>query len=155
MLHYPAAEYFFVTPRKPYLAEHIWQGLLRAQADGSFNRLFHAHFDPLLRRARLSQRRVIELPNPMLDAVRLLPADSPWWYRPLLAPGKMPAKPLSRRTQTTKNRPPLPAGGFSCAATQPRRFTTAQPQISIRDAPSPLALRMAICTAMRCCMPAT
>lgn len=91
VLHYPAAEYFFVTPRKPYLAEHIWQGLLRAQADGSFDRLFHAHFDPLLRRARLSQRRVIELPNPMLDAVRLLPADSPWWYRPLPATGKMPA----------------------------------------------------------------
>lgn len=91
VLHYPSAEYFFVTPRKPYLAEHIWQGLLRAQADGSFDRLFHAHFDPLLRRARLSQRRVIELPNPMLDAVRLLPADSPWWYRPLPAPGKTPA----------------------------------------------------------------
>ncbi|MDC7706901.1 hypothetical protein [Vogesella indigofera] len=91
VLHYPAAEYFFVSPRKPYLAEHIWQGLLRAQADGSFDRLFHAHFDPLLRRARLSQRRVIELPNPMLDAVRLLPADSPWWYRPLPTPGKTPA----------------------------------------------------------------
>ncbi|MDC7700184.1 hypothetical protein [Vogesella indigofera] len=91
VLHYPAAEYFFVTPRKPYLAEHIWQGLLRAQADGSFDRLFHAHFDPLLRRARLSQRRVIELPNPMLDAANLLPADSPWWYRPLPTPGKTPA----------------------------------------------------------------
>ncbi|KMJ54941.1 hypothetical protein ACG97_01370 [Vogesella sp. EB] len=85
VLRYPAAEYFFVTPRKPYLAEHIWQGLLRAQADGSFDRLFHAHFDPLLQRARLSQRRVIELDNPMIDVGRLLPADSPWWYRPLPA----------------------------------------------------------------------
>lgn len=84
-LHYPAAEYFFVTPRKPYLAEHIWQGLLRAQTDGSFDRLFHAHFDPILQRARLSERRVIELPNPLIDPSRLLPPDSPWWYRPLPA----------------------------------------------------------------------
>ncbi|GGX98563.1 hypothetical protein [Vogesella alkaliphila] len=92
VLRYPAAEYFFVTPRKPYLARHIWHGLLRAQADGSFDRLFHAHFDPILQRARLQDRRVIELPNPLIDATKLLPADSPWWYRPLPAPGPAPGK---------------------------------------------------------------
>ncbi|MEQ6290566.1 hypothetical protein ACFPAG_08090 [Vogesella sp. GCM10023246] len=90
VLHYPAAEYFFVTPRKPKLAEHIQQGLLRAKADGSFNRLFHAHFDPILQRAQLAQRRIIELTNPQIDAANLLPADSPWWYHPLPDNGKPP-----------------------------------------------------------------
>ncbi|MFC3625320.1 hypothetical protein ACFOKJ_04055 [Vogesella amnigena] len=89
-LHYPAAEYFFVTPGKPYLAAHIQQGLQRAQADGGFDRFFHEHFDRILQRARLSQRRILELPNPLIDADSLLPADSPWWYHP---ERPVPAKP--------------------------------------------------------------
>lgn len=88
VLHYPAAEYFFVTRGKPYLAGHIQQGLLRAQADGSFDQLFHAHFDPLLQRAKLAERRVIELSNPLLDAATLPPASPAWWYHPLPAADK-------------------------------------------------------------------
>ncbi len=91
VLYYPAAEYFFVTRSKPYLAEHIRQGLLRAQADGSFDQLFHAHFDPLLQRAKLAERRVIELSNPLLDAATLPPASPAWWYHPLPAASKPPA----------------------------------------------------------------
>ncbi|MFC3530921.1 hypothetical protein ACFOLG_01865 [Vogesella facilis] len=88
VLHYPAAEYFFVSPGKPYLARHLHQGLLRAKADGSFDQLFHAHFDPLLQRARLSERRIIRLSNPLLDAATLLPASSAWWYQPPPASGR-------------------------------------------------------------------
>ncbi|WP_174875356.1 hypothetical protein [Vogesella oryzae] len=92
VLHYPAAEYFFVTPGKPYLAEHIRQGLLRAQADGSFDRLFLSHFEPLLRRARLAERRVLELQNPLFDPAKQPAIDPAWWYQPLASPAKPAAK---------------------------------------------------------------
>ncbi|WP_137009943.1 ABC transporter substrate-binding protein [Aquitalea aquatilis] len=82
VLHYPAAEYFFVTPSKPALAEDIRIGLTRAQADGSFDKLFHSHFDPLLRKANLIKRHTIELTLPPEDTVNLLPPKSPWWYQP-------------------------------------------------------------------------
>ena len=46
-------------------------GLEQALADGSFDRLFFAHYGDALQRARLSERQLIELDNP------LLPPDTP------------------------------------------------------------------------------
>lgn len=82
VIHYPTAEYFFVAPGKPHLAQHIRLGLERAHADGSFDRLFLSHFSSLLRRANLSKRRIIELNNPLVNARNLPTPDSSWWYYP-------------------------------------------------------------------------
>ncbi|RUG95895.1 transporter substrate-binding domain-containing protein [Pseudomonas aeruginosa] len=80
-LHYPAAFYFFVSRQRPELAEAIRQGLEKAIADGSFERLFERHFKTRLGKLALRQRRIIELKNPYL------PGKTPFqrealWYRP-------------------------------------------------------------------------
>ena len=80
-LHYPAAFYFFVSRQRPELAEAIRQGLEKAIADGSFERLFERHFKTRLEKLALRQRRIIELKNPYL------PGKTPFqrealWYRP-------------------------------------------------------------------------
>lgn len=71
VLHYKAADYFFVNHANRALAEEIRRGLEAAQADGSFDRLLLAYYGPMLEKAALGKRRVIELPNPSL------PPDTP------------------------------------------------------------------------------
>ena len=66
VIHYPTAFYYFVSRRNPQLADAVKRGLEAAIADGSFERLFNQHFGAALRQARLDQRRVIELVNPLL-----------------------------------------------------------------------------------------
>ena len=91
VMHYPTAEYFFVAPSKPYLAQHLRLGLERAHADGSFDRLFLAHFAPLLRRANLPKRRIIELNNPLIDVSSMPPPNSSWWNNPSTSDSTPPA----------------------------------------------------------------
>ena len=81
VLRYPSPLYFFVAPSRAELAEDIRAGLEQAQADGSFEKLFQAHFRSAIDRLQLAERRVLELRNP------LLPQDAPvqradWWFRP-------------------------------------------------------------------------
>ncbi len=71
LLVYPTASYFFVSPGNTRLAGELQRGLEQALADGSFDRLFFAHYGDALQRARLSERQLIELDNP------LLPPDTP------------------------------------------------------------------------------
>jgi len=66
VLHYPAADYFFVHRDNAGLAEDIRRGLEAAQADGSFDRLLLGYYREMLDMAALGKRRVIELPNPGL-----------------------------------------------------------------------------------------
>ncbi|MDX5373063.1 MAG: transporter substrate-binding domain-containing protein [Pseudomonadaceae bacterium] len=81
VIHYPTAFYFFTSRARADLAEAIEQGLEAMIADGSFDALFRQHHGATLERARLEQRRRIELNNPEL------PAQTPFqreelWYRP-------------------------------------------------------------------------
>ena len=78
-LHYPTADYFFVNRNNPALAENVRQGLEAALADGSFERLFYLHYGPLIQRARLDQRLIIELPNPLLSPETLLSRKELWF----------------------------------------------------------------------------
>ncbi len=64
-LHYDFPVYFMVRREQTALLQRLKLGLQKAQADGSFNRLFEQHFAPVLQRARLGQRRVIELDYPL------------------------------------------------------------------------------------------
>jgi hypothetical protein len=81
MLHYPAASYLFVSPRRPDLARQLSSGLERAVAEGSLQRLHQEHFGAALRAHPVTPARVIHLHNP------LLPAETPlkrreFWLQP-------------------------------------------------------------------------
>jgi hypothetical protein len=64
-LHYPYyTSYYMLNRGNTRLAEIIRQGLEKALADGSFDRLFEQHHGESLRRAQLDKRVIIELKNP-------------------------------------------------------------------------------------------
>lgn len=80
-LHYPTASYFFVSRHRPELAADIARGFEIALRDGSYDQLFRRFMGPVLDRAHLRERIVLELGNP------LLPPETPvdvarYWYRP-------------------------------------------------------------------------
>jgi len=61
------------------LAEIIRQGLEKALADGSADRLFDQHHGESLRRAQLDKRVIIELDNPLVTPAT--PVNRPeLWY---------------------------------------------------------------------------
>jgi hypothetical protein len=78
LLHYPTSSYFFVSPNNPQLAEILRVGLERALADGSFDALFFEHNGRFLAQLKLSQRRVLELHNPLLPAATPLQRAELW-----------------------------------------------------------------------------
>lgn len=81
LLHYPAAFYFFVSPSRPDLALVLRQGLERAIRDGGFEQTFQRFNGEHVRALKLSQRRIIELPNPLLPEATPL-ARRELWFRP-------------------------------------------------------------------------
>lgn len=78
LLRYPAAFYFFVNKGNTALARDIETGLNAMLADGSFDRLFHQYYDPVLKMANLPGRRVIDLANPVLPAQTPLQRRELW-----------------------------------------------------------------------------
>lgn len=88
-LRYFYDAYFMVNKKNTRLAEAIRQGLEKAVADGSFDRLFDQHHGERLRKSQLDQRLVIDLRNPLLTPGT--PSDRPeLWYR--LRPGSTPSR---------------------------------------------------------------
>ena len=78
-LHYFYDSYFMVNRKNTMLARDIREGLEKAIADGSFDKLFLQHFGERLRKARLDKRTVIELRNPLLTPET--PSNRPeLWY---------------------------------------------------------------------------
>lgn len=89
VIHYPEALYFFVNRSNTALASAVEKGLRAAIADGSMNALFTRYHGDAIRRANLSSRRVIYLPNPLLpDSAR--PADRALWFAPADAGKALP-----------------------------------------------------------------
>ena len=78
-LHYFYDAYFMVNRKNTKLAQDIRDGLEKAIADGSFDKVFQQYFGERLRKARLETRTVIELRNPLLTPGT--PSDRPeLWY---------------------------------------------------------------------------
>lgn len=78
-LHYFYDAYFMVNRKNTRLAHDIHDGLERAIADGSFDKLFDQYYGERLRKAHLETRTVIELKNPLLTPGT--PSDRPeLWY---------------------------------------------------------------------------
>jgi ABC-type amino acid transport substrate-binding protein len=65
-LHYFYDAYFMVNRKNSRLAQDIQEGLEKAIADGSFDKLFQQYYGDRLRKAHLETRTVIELKNPLL-----------------------------------------------------------------------------------------
>ena len=78
-LHYFYDSYFMVNRQNTRLAKDIRDGLEKAIADGSFDKVFQDYFGERLRKARLDKRTVIELRNPLLTPGT--PSNRPeLWY---------------------------------------------------------------------------
>lgn len=81
LIYIPLPTYFFVTPRRPDLAERIDRGLRLLISDGRFDQLFMRYFGEDIRRAGLSQRQLIRIDNPNLSSLTPL-NDSNLWLIP-------------------------------------------------------------------------
>ena len=81
LLYIPLPTYFFVTPKMPWLAQRIEDGLNEMIADGTFNKMFQAEFGELIKDANLSKRRVFKINNSNLSPET--PLDiARYWYQP-------------------------------------------------------------------------
>ncbi|HZZ09585.1 MAG TPA: hypothetical protein VFE79_02740 [Paraburkholderia sp.] len=66
LIHYPYAQFFYVSRAAPLLARRINDGLEAMLKDGSFDALFRQHFGKAIADLHLERRVVIELKNPYL-----------------------------------------------------------------------------------------
>jgi len=68
-LHYPSPYYFFVSNDNSRLQKRIEIGLIKAEKEGSFQKLFDTHpvTKNMLLSAQLGQRKVFELSNALLS----------------------------------------------------------------------------------------
>lgn len=79
ILKYPAAYYFFVKPGNTELARILEKGLQAAVADKSFDELFARFFGDRILPLNLEKRRILSVPNPMLE--KQMPLDRPeLWF---------------------------------------------------------------------------
>ncbi|HMA48873.1 MAG TPA: hypothetical protein VKP60_03915, partial [Magnetospirillaceae bacterium] len=83
LLHYPLPLYFWFSSDEAgrRRAARVEAGLRAMEADGSLRKMFDEEYADLETRLDLAGRRVIELPNPLLDGQDPLGVSS-LWYRP-------------------------------------------------------------------------
>ncbi len=79
LLRYPAAVYYFVNANSKELAADIERGLQIALEDGSFDLMFEKHNQWLIDKSNLSERNVIDLPNPLLPERTPLKNPALWY----------------------------------------------------------------------------
>lgn len=82
ILHYQTACYFFVTPRRPQLANDLRLGFEKIIANGIFERLFQKYNKASIERAKFKQRVVIHLKNPLLNPASMALQRTELWFRP-------------------------------------------------------------------------
>jgi hypothetical protein len=81
-MHYPAPQYYFVSKDNTKLANAVKNGLERAIADGSFDKLFHRYYDQQIARADFEHRTILELRNPLLPTETPLARKELWFQVP-------------------------------------------------------------------------
>jgi hypothetical protein len=83
VIHYPAPGYIFTAKDNKKLADRLERGFRMALEDGSFDHFFYNHPDikTVLERAKLNQRRLFELKNPLLSEDTPI-GDKRLWYTP-------------------------------------------------------------------------
>lgn len=78
-LYYPMPYYFFVNRSDATLANRLEAGLNQMLRDGSFEQHFQRHHGPSVQKARLRERRIIRLTNPLLPPETPLQRSELWW----------------------------------------------------------------------------
>ncbi len=78
LLYIPLPTYFFVTPKRPELAQRIEVGLKRLINDGRFDQFFCRYHRQDIEQARIAQRRTFCIPNPNLSAETPFSKPSYW-----------------------------------------------------------------------------
>lgn len=81
LIHYPQPYYFFVNRRDAALAQRVEQGLRHMLDDGSFDAHFWRHHGEAIQRARLGERLLLTLDNPLLPRETPL-GDARLWFDP-------------------------------------------------------------------------
>jgi len=85
-LYLPMPVYFYVSPKSPRLAKRLETGFKRLIADGGFDALFKDYFGEQVEAAKLHERRIIHLGNPLLSSET--PFNEPeLWFYPIEAAG--------------------------------------------------------------------
>ncbi|MCJ2164879.1 amino acid ABC transporter substrate-binding protein [Pseudodesulfovibrio sp. S3] len=80
-LYSPSPSYFFVSPAYPKLADRIRRGMEIISANGELDALFQKHFGADIARAKLKERTVFRIDNPLLS--KETPLDRPeLWFTP-------------------------------------------------------------------------
>ncbi|AWL11444.1 hypothetical protein HMF8227_00951 [Saliniradius amylolyticus] len=77
-LYYPTAMYFFVNRKNVTLKQLIEGGLKKILSNGKFDELFFNVHRPLLKRAKLGQRTILRLENPILPEQTPLERSELW-----------------------------------------------------------------------------
>ncbi|GAA5167995.1 hypothetical protein [Viridibacterium curvum] len=98
LLEFPLPTYIFVSPAAPALARRIHEGMESMVKDGSLLKMVVRHHAEMLQRAKLCQRHVIHLPNPLLSA------DNPLQRKELWFDPFSPATGLCPSTAVTKKK---------------------------------------------------
>jgi hypothetical protein len=72
LLYLPLATYFYVSPKKPLIAERIKVGLLRLIESGAFNEFFYKNHCESILKAQISKRKIFRIQNQFISKGRML-----------------------------------------------------------------------------------
>ncbi|MFT6902250.1 MAG: hypothetical protein ACJAXS_002458 [Colwellia sp.] len=72
LLYIPLATYFYISPKKPLIAERIKVGLLRLIENGEFNKFFYKNYCEFIMKAQISKRKIFSIPNEFISKERML-----------------------------------------------------------------------------------
>jgi hypothetical protein len=72
LLHIPLATYFYISPKKPEIAERINVGLLRIIESGVFDDFFYENYCKDLLKAKINERKTFKISNHYISNSRLL-----------------------------------------------------------------------------------
>jgi hypothetical protein len=75
---YPTAYYFFVSKKRPELAQRLEYGFEQAIKDRSFDQLFAKRIGPLIAEADLDKRKLFPIRNPYLPKATPLARKELW-----------------------------------------------------------------------------
>lgn len=80
-VYIPMPIYIFVSPKEPQLAKRIEEGLEMAIKDGSFDKLFRSSHQKSIDKARLNDRKILLIGNPLLTPNKNT-NKSKYWFKP-------------------------------------------------------------------------
>jgi len=79
LLHYPSALYFFVSYENKLLHDRLTQCLTEMTTSGDLKRLFYQYYGSDIENAHLDQRKLFEVPNPLLPPETPLHNEQLWY----------------------------------------------------------------------------